>query len=175
MKFRIILKKLEFIWHLVNLEDGTLAKEVMTIQKMQKLPGLVKECIDWIEEYKLPDVFVKKMSRNLWKKAVKTVIMKENESTLKTKMLKYEKLKNSDMLQEEFGIKPYLQNLTVHSARTIFKKRSSMTQYVKMNYMSDARNVKTVWQCDSCQSSVDSMGHVLCCPSYAQLRLNIDL
>ena len=68
--------------------------------------------------------------------------MKENESTLKTKMLKYEKLKNSDMIQEEFGIKPYLQNLTVHSARTIFKKRSSMTRYVKMNYMSDARNIR---------------------------------
>ena len=26
MKFRIMLKKLEFIWHIVNLEDDTLAK-----------------------------------------------------------------------------------------------------------------------------------------------------
>ena len=78
MKFRIISKKLEFVWHLVNLEDGTLAKEVMTIQKTQKLPGLVKECIDWIEEYKLPDVFTQKMSKTQWKKAVKTLIMKEN-------------------------------------------------------------------------------------------------
>ena len=101
--------------------------------------------------------------------------MKENESTLKTKMLTYEKLKNSDLIQEEFGLKPYLKNLTVHSARIIFKKRSSMTQYVKMNYMSDARNVKTVWQCDSCQSSVDSMGHEMCFPSYAQLRADKDL
>ena len=50
-----------------------------------------------------------------------------------------------------------------------------MTQYVKLNYMSDARNVRTLWQCDSCQTSVDSMGHVLRCPSYLQLRADKDL
>jgi hypothetical protein len=43
-----------------------------------------------------------------------------------------------------------------------------------MNYMGDARNVKNVWQCGSCQSSVESMGHVLCCPCYAQLRADKD-
>ena len=41
--------------------------------------------------------------------------------------------------------------------------------------MSDARNVKTVLQCDSCQSSVDSMGHMLRCPNYVQLRGDKDL
>ena len=90
-------------------------------------------------------------------------------------MLSYEKLKKSEMIFEDFETKPYLKNLNVHNARIIFKKRSSMMQHVKLNYMSDARNVKTLWQCDSCQSSVDSMGHVLRCPSYLQLRTGKDL
>ena len=90
-------------------------------------------------------------------------------------MMSYEKLKKSELMHEEFGTKQQLDNLTVCNARTIFKKRTSMTRYVKMNYMSDIRNIKSVWQCDSCQSSIDSMGHVLWCPSYNQLRLGKDL
>ena len=90
-------------------------------------------------------------------------------------MLSYEKLKKSKLINEDLETKPYLKNLNVHNARIIFKKRSSMMQNVKLNYRSDVRNVKTLWQCDSCQSSVDSMGHVLRCPSYLQLRTGKDL
>jgi hypothetical protein len=78
------------------------------------------------------------------------------------------------MILEDFETKPYLKNLNVHDARIIFKKRSSMMQHVELKYMSDVRNMKTLWQCDSCQSSVDSMGHVLRCPSYLQLRAGKD-
>ena len=62
MYLRIIMKKLEFIWHLVNMEDGTLAKEIMEIQRDQKLPGLVQECSEWIVKFNLPDVLkIKKL------------------------------------------------------------------------------------------------------------------
>jgi hypothetical protein len=46
-----------------------------------------------------------------------------------------------------------------------------MTQYVKMNFMSEIRYMKDVWRCDSCQTSIDSMNHVLWCPSYRELRV----
>ena len=48
-------------------------------------------------------------------------------------------------------------------------------QHVKMNYMSDVKNMTSLWLCDSCQASVDSMGHVLWCPSYQALRSGKDL
>ena len=44
-----------------------------------------------------------------------------------------------------------------------------------MNYISDFQNVKDLWQCDSCQRNIDSMSHVLWCPSYSELRLNRNL
>lgn len=50
-----------------------------------------------------------------------------------------------------------------------------MLQNVKMNYMSDFRNVQSMWSCSSCQISIDSMGHVLWCPSYQELRIGKDL
>ena len=85
-------------------------------------------------------------------------------------MLNYSKLKNSELIHEKCGRKSYLKNLNVMDARIIFKKRSSMMQHVKCNYMNDARNVKSLWQCNSCLSNIDNMDHVLWCQSYKELR-----
>ena len=106
---------------------------------------------------------------------VKTKIIQKNEKELKVKMMSLEKLKHSALMTEEFGVKPYLKNLTVYEARNIFKKRSSMMINVKMNYMSDAKNVASMWLCNSCQTSIDSMGHVIWCPSYQLLRADKNL
>ena len=170
MKFRINQKKLEFLWHLINLEDGALAKEILFAQKQQKLPGLVQECEILMEKLHLPNVFEEIMSKQQWKNEVKKAIMKENELDLRSKMFKYEKLKKSELVSEDFGIKPYIKHLSVHDARAIYKKRTSMMQYVKMNYMNDMKYVKTLWLCNSCQTSIDNMDHVLWCKSYRQLR-----
>ena len=49
-----------------------------------------------------------------------------------------------------------------------------MLQYVKMNYSSDPIYTKELWKCSGC-SSIDTESHLLWCPSYASLRLNLDL
>ena len=41
--------------------------------------------------------------------------------------------------------------------------------------MSDFRNVKDLWQCDSCQRNVASINYVLWCPSHSELRMNRNL
>ena len=175
MKLRIKQKKLEFIWHLCNLNDDALAKEVLMIQKTLSMPGLVRECQEWIEEFSLPDIFKTKLTKLQWKNIVKKKIAQQNEKELKLKMMSLEKLKDSELMKEEFGVKPYVKNLTVPEARNIFKMRSSMMMNVKMNYMSDAKNVASMWLCNSCRTSIDSMGHVLWCPSYQHLRSDKDM
>jgi hypothetical protein len=175
MRLRIKQRKLEFIWHLNNLGDETLAKEIMMVQKTHCLPGLVQECQEWIEELNLPDIFQNKITKNQWKKMIKDKILKQNEAELRIKMMSLEKLKNSKLVTEKFGVRPYVKTLSVYEARSIFKERTSMMQHVKMNYMSDVKNMTSLWLCDSCQASVDSMGHVLWCPSYQALRSGKDL
>lgn len=175
MKFRIKQKKSEFLWHLLDLEEGALAKEILNVQILYNMPGLVSECTEWIKESSLPDIFVEKLSKIQWKKSVKAKLLEENEKDLKLKMTMLEKLRNSELFEEEFGIKPYVKNLTVIEARNIFKKRSSMMENVKMNYMSDLKNIQSIWLCGSCERSIDSMGHVLWCPSYQELRSGKDL
>ena len=39
-----------------------------------------------------------------------------------------------------------------------------MMENVKMNYMSDLKNIQSIWLCGSCERSIDSMGHILWCP-----------
>ena len=170
MKYRVILKKLNFLWHLKNLEEGALAKEIFEAQKHQNLPGLVQECLEWINILNIPNLLEKDITKPKWKKIVQDAIIKENEDNLKTKMKKLTKLKSSELSTEKCETKSYIRNLSVNDARQIFKKRTSMTQYVKMNYMSELKYVKDLWLCDSCQTSIDSMNHVMWCPSYSELR-----
>ena len=73
-------------------------------------------------------------------------------------------------LNYEHNRKTVLKVKTVTEARQIFLKKSSMSRYVKFNFMSEARYVKDMWLCDSCQTSIDSMDHVVWCLSYRELR-----
>ena len=175
MRYRVIQTKLIFLWHLDNLEDGTLAKDILEVQKSQHLPGLVQECLEWLNILKLPNVLEQRITKTQWKNLVKKAILKKNEDDLRKKIMKMEKLKNGDMVKEKCERKDYVKSLSVNDARNIFLKNTCMTRYVKMNYMSDFKYVKELWQCDSCQRNIDSMNHVMWCPSYRELRENRNL
>ena len=175
MRYRVIQTKLIFLWHLDNLEDGTLAKDILEVQKSQHLPGLVQECLEWLNILKLPNVLEQRITKTQWKNLVKKAILKKNEDDLRKKIMKMEKLKNGDIVKEKCERKDYVKSLSVNDARNIFLKNTCMTRYMKMNYMSDFKYVKELWQCDSCQRNIDSMNHVMWCPSYRELRENRNL
>ena len=40
----------------------------------------------------------------------------------------------------------------------------------KFNYKNDVKYSKELWNCDSCQSAIESQDHILWCPSYVDLR-----
>ena len=39
-----------------------------------------------------------------------------------------------------------------------------------MNFSSDEKYRKELWQCDSCQSAIDTQSHVMWCSAYTELR-----
>ena len=77
--------------------------------------------------------------------------------------------KMKDTLDEKFERKEYLSNKKVTEARTMFAFRSHMYP-CKTNYMNEPKFKYELWQCDSCQSAIDSQSHVMICPSYSPLR-----
>ena len=175
MKYRVIMKKLLFLHHLKRLDDSTLANQVLMVQYRLQLPGLVAECMQYIQTYKLPNIMKVEMSESEWKTHVKSCIRDANAKELKTEMSKYRKLDDSEMLNETFERKPYLRQLNLESARTKFKFRTKMTRFVKMNYSSSVEYTEDMWRCDSCRTKICTQSHVLWCSAYSSLREEKDL
>jgi hypothetical protein len=90
-------------------------------------------------------------------------------------MMRQEKLKNSALPKQKCETKEYIKTFSISDARHIFKKNTFMTRYVKLNYKHNTQYVKDLWQCDSCQSTIDSMKHMLWRPSYSKHRKDRNL
>ena len=87
-------------------------------------------------------------------------------------MDKLDKVK--EFSNEEFELKSYFKTLSLKDARHIFKFRSKMTQYIKRNYSNDKGYRQSLWQCPSCNISIDTQSHIMWCESYKELRENLN-
>lgn len=50
------MKKLNLFHHIINMPNTDLAKEIIDMQILFKLPGLAKECHEYMNEMKLTDI-----------------------------------------------------------------------------------------------------------------------
>ena len=116
----------------------------------------------------------KQYSKLKWKKLVKEEVWKKCETDLREEIKKLEKLVESKMSDEMFETKSYLKNMTLENARVKFKIRTEMLN-LKFNYKHMPQNEKTLWQCDSCQSSIETQSHIMWCPAYRELRVGKDI
>ena len=77
----IILKKLLFYHHLLSLDDDTLAKEIISIQIKEKLPGLASECTSFLCELNI-NCDPLSYSKVQWNKQIKLKIHEKNRTEL---------------------------------------------------------------------------------------------
>ena len=172
MENRIIKQKLNFFYHLVNLPDTTLAKEMVNVQISYEFPGLARECQKFITSMNLPDITNINLTKLEWKKIVKKAIREKNKKDLLKEIEKLDKVKEYSV--ENFELKEYFKTLNLNDARNIFKFRSKMTQYVKRNYSHDKRNIDSLWKCDSCKQCIDTQSHMMWCEAYRGIRENLN-
>ena len=71
MENRIIVSKLLFYHHLLNLDEDSLASQVDSIQMKHGYPGLMSECGRLVTELSLPNIGKGCLSKLQWKKLVK--------------------------------------------------------------------------------------------------------
>ena len=105
---------------------------------------------------------------------MKSAVDKANEEELRESMLKYKKLRTRNIVEDKYGQKKYVSELSLHQTRTIFKHRTSMTQFVKLNYKGMKSYQKDGWKCEDC-SCLDSEDHLLWCEGYEDMRDGLDL
>ena len=92
MKYKIIQRKLNFFHFLLNLNEDTLAKEILNVQMKCGFPGLAQECMSLISELGLPDITQEIITKISWKHKVKEAILKKNEQELRLDLKKSKKI-----------------------------------------------------------------------------------
>ena len=176
MQMQINKKKMSLLHHLLNLDEGSLAKEMLTVQFEKHLPGLVPECKELIKSLNLPNLFDtevrKKLPKFAWKKIVNSKILDFEETNLKKIIEQKSKLRNGPIIEENFERKDYLSKMNLYDSRLNFQIRSKMLD-VKFNF--SAKHEHELWECDSCCSSIETQSHLLYCPAYASLREGKDI
>ena len=78
MKYRIMMKKLIFMNHILHLGENTLAKQIQMSQELNNSPGLTSEVKDFIAKLGLPNCFKEIIPKNKWKYIVKKSIEEAN-------------------------------------------------------------------------------------------------
>ena len=145
MKYRIQERKLNFIHHLLNLPDGSLACKILNTQLQLNLPGLGSEVRQYIYELKLHSLAqLRNISKAMLKQMVKLAIDRENCKEISNLIKGSKKLAASDILTEPIGRKSYFQNLILSESRTLLNYQSFMTRYVRWNYKNDKNNQKVL-------------------------------
>ena len=98
-----------------------MAKELYNTQIKFKFPGLVQECMKLIEDLGLPNITIphkiKQVTKNKWKQLVKKAIKDKCETELKNEILKFKKLKDGPMKEENFKTQQYLKDYQLEKAR----------------------------------------------------------
>ena len=137
---RITVKKLTFLHHIMNLNNASLAKEILRTQNNYKFPGLFKETKKLLDDLNLPNIteddVANQWSKLKWKNLVKKAVKEMCEKRLKLSIKGFNKTKDGPMVAESFHKKDYMNIMTLNETRIKFKMRSHMFD-VKWNYKSD--------------------------------------
>ena len=170
VEYRVYQKKLLFLFHLINLEESSLANEIFILQKNHNIPGFVKEGRQLLEKFSLPNIIDQnlKISKLQWKKMVRKAVNENYGNLLKSQISGYSKLKEGPMVSENFEEKSYLTEMSMMDARLLFRIRCK-TNDIKMNQQSNKTFAKQLWKCSEC-GNIDTQSHVLWCPYFASLR-----
>ena len=167
------MKKLLFFHFLANLSDSSLAKEVFMIQINEQVPDcLVSECIQYLQELNIT-ANPQSYSKGCWKSLIKSRIYSLNRSQLLTKIESYRKLDYDKLSREEYEVKPYLRDMNLRDARTLFSARSRMLP-LQANYKGVPEYRENNYLCE-CKEHEDSQAKVVSCQLYVHLKEGLDL
>ena len=116
----IVIRKLNFYFHIKTLHKDTLARQIADIQVNNNFPGFMKEINKIIREYDLVDTEVEDHTKNSWKKIVSEQVFSHEKYELLLKLRKYRKINHKERVHEELEIRSYMKNMNLQKARMKF-------------------------------------------------------
>ena len=168
MKVRIWKQKLMFTYHLKNLKDGVLAKDVWKEQLQNDWPGLAREVSQICIELGMEDANETELGKGAFRSLVNKACKEFNDVRLKDDMKDMKKLEG--IKSDNCNTKPYLASKSLNEVRSIFRARTNMTEGFKGNF----KNMHNDINCVGCQQVQDTQNHSMVCPAYTDLREGMD-
>ena len=118
----------------------------------------MKQAIEMSELLEVPGLLDNDVSKNFFKRTVKTVLRKRNNSEIKSDIEKYKKMEI--LRKEEKKKNDYIKEEYIPNARVLFRRRCDMFDS-KMNFKHNIEYKKDNYLCDSCETEQDDNLHVL--------------
>ena len=153
-KFQILQRTLNFIFHISNLDDTVLSKQIFNIQVAQSLPGLIEQNREHLENINFE--ITKNLSKWQFKKIVSEYITKLNRNELIEDSRRYKKVDTNALEKEEFKKKAYFSELNLSQVRDRFRLESKMFGNLKGNFPSQFRRRGKSLKCDLCKNILSS-------------------
>ena len=173
MSSRIWREKIMLLYHVANLEEGDLAKEMLEEQVINKWPGLVKEVAELCEMLKVKDPRDTDLGKKAYNEEVKKACRWRDEAMMKEEMEKMKDKKMKTMYNQNLELKQYVKSGTLYSARKTWEVRSYMLD-VAGNYAGLKKYEN--WECQACTQKVrEDQDHLTKCAGYEDLRADADL
>ena len=157
IKSQIKIKRLTFMWKLINKESNTLAHQVF--KEQQKLPGptWTKKTLEIAEEIGINNIEeIKEYSKDQWKNIVKRKIWKKEQEEFITWAESSKKCNH--MKNEQIKMKNYIKDMNTNQARTVLCIRVGMLE-TKENFHAMFEDVT----CRNCKKEKETSEHLIKC------------
>ena len=166
-------EKIKLLYHIRELEGGSLAGQVHEQQVYNDWPGLVKEVEQFCQVLCIESAVSTKQEKANYCKEVKEACRAKDEVDIKKAMQKMDKmtiLKNEDCKEKD-----YLKLKSINRVRDIFATRTMMLKFAG-NYLHDNRYMKSSWLCEACDLMVvEDQCHITRCKGYEDLKVDKDI
>ena len=144
MENLVLQRKLSFVHHLANLEEG-LAKKVYEIQEKED-SGIFAELKEHMINLNVDSP--RGYSKWQWKKTVREYLIKRNRTQILERAKGYKKIKFEEYEKEQFERKAYFSKMDLESVRARFRISNEMVETIRKNYSRKYRNKSLT--CPSC-------------------------
>ena len=167
ISLRILRHKLSLYHHIKCLPSSSLSGRVLSVQEDLHFPGLYEDVHGFLAQHGVTNV--KDFTGQQWKVFVKNKIAEMNRSLILEEIKQSKKLDYYSLANEDFGLKPYFQSLTLSDSRIKYRERSKCMKSCRTHFPSDPENIREMFRCVSC-NDVDGLDHWKTSTCYKNLR-----
>ena len=169
----IMRKTLMFYFHVMNLETGSIAREVALKQQRLGFDGLVSHARRYLAELGLRETLTTCTTKAQFSRIITEKIRAKNAQDILVMCKGYKKINYFDMKKETFGLNELCKSMTLSDSRNLFAIKYCMNRTSQLNFASDPLFSKQSYLCHCGQ--ISSNLHFRYCISYESLRIGRDL